>query len=130
MGHYAIALKYNFEPNNPEGVITEYFLPFSVEELSNLELYDFTTKALRKIHHTEFYPLDSFVKLNELEESENIVWLEDNEIRENEAKGLLGSDNYGEEFLAYSLWNLLSEARVISTEVSSDVQGKRGIRGR
>ncbi len=111
MGHYAIALKYNFNPDSLEGEITEYFVPFTIEELSGLELNQFTKAAIKKLHNRTNYPLDHFVETNKLARLNYIELLEDAEIYEIEKQkrsmGYSLEDTY-----VYSLWDLLSDANL------------------
>lgn len=111
MGHYAIALKYNFNPDSLEGEITEYFIPFTIEELSRLELNQFTKTAIKKLHNHTNYPLDHFVETNKLAGLNYIELLEETEIYEIEKQKI--SIGYSlEDTYAYSLWDLLSDANL------------------
>ena len=111
MSHYAIALKYNFNPDSAAGEITEYFVPFSIDELLSFELNQFTEKAIKKLRNSTRYPLDSFVERNSLEELDHIVLLKDDEIQEIESQKLREHNSY-EETYGFSLWDLLSDANL------------------
>ena len=111
MGHYAISLKYNFDQNNSDNVITEKFLPFSVNQLLRFNLPLYVMKAFQDMDSNMQYPLDNLVQNNrDLVNSEFIVLLEDDEIREIESN----QNDFFEENSDYiSIWDLVSEANLI-----------------
>lgn len=123
MGHYAIALKYNFDPDSSDGEITEYFVPYTIEELSGLELNQFTKTAIKRLHNRTSYPLDHFVQKNGLEESRFIELLEDDEIHEIEEQKISFADG-SEDAYTDSLWNLLSDANLVYEASQNHMENK------
>lgn len=112
MSHYAIELKYNFHQDTPGGEIREYFIPFSLRELMSFELNNYTRTAINRLKFSSNYPLDNYVKVNNLEELDYIVLLDDDEIEEieNQRLGIVKRDEIS---YTFSLWDLLSDANLV-----------------
>lgn len=108
MSHYAMELKYNFDPDN-NGEITEYFIPFSKSELLEFGLDNYIMNAIKKMDEHE-YPLDDF--RDNMLLRDNIVELDDNRIealKEDNLKLIFGIAKYE----CFSTWDILSEANLM-----------------
>lgn len=112
MSHYAIELKYNFNQDSSEGGISEYFIPFTRDELLlYFELDKKTKKALENIEYTTEYILDDFVERCKFDNLNCLVLIDDNKFIE-----LTERKNSNDNEVIYnrvSLWDLLSEANLM-----------------
>ncbi|MCR4618756.1 MAG: hypothetical protein K5669_11315 [Lachnospiraceae bacterium] len=121
MAHLAISLDYNFGDKESES-ITEYFLPYSLDDLAKLELPGKTGEIISYLNSKEQpddsnlnYPLDSLLY-------DSLYWITPKRakiIRTEQPQDYFDDEPDKPRMFRTSLWDMLSDAKLVSFAADS-----------